>query len=102
MTNDRGWLVEKSGPAVLLTVYAQPKASRTRIAGLHGDTLKICVAAPPVDGKANEALLKFLSKLFRIPKSSVTIQSGEQSRTKRFLLEGLSHDAAKKIIDQKL
>lgn len=102
MTDKPGWLSTKNGLAVMLTVYAQPKAAHTQIAGVHGDALKIRVAAPPIEGKANEALIKFLAKLFRIPKSAIMIQSGEQSRTKHFLVKGLSYSHAKEVIEKNL
>jgi uncharacterized protein (TIGR00251 family) len=70
------------GNDLLLRVHAQPRASRDEIAGQHGDALKVRVAAPPVDGEANEALRKFLGKQFGVPKSAVTVESGDGSRHK--------------------
>ena len=102
MTEAPTWLTAKHGEAIILTVYAQPKAANTRIAGIHGEALKISVAAPPVEGKANEALIKYLAKLFQIPKSAIAIKSGEQSRTKRFVLSGLSYDETMSVIKQNL
>ena len=102
MTEAPAWLTAKNGAAIILTVYAQPKAAKTRIVGIHGEALKISVAAPPVEGKANEALIKFLAKLFQIPKSAITIHSGMQSRTKRFVLSGLSYNEAMSVIKQNL
>jgi len=84
------YLVEQDNGKILLTLYVQPRASRNRIAGLHGDAVKLCVTAPPVDDKANGAVIAFLAKFFNIPKSAVVIQSGKQSRTKRLILSGLS------------
>lgn len=84
------------GDALLLRVYAQPRASRDEVVGVHGDALKIRLAAPPVDGEANEALRKFLGKLFGVPKSAITMEAGDASRHKtvrisapRTLPEGL-------------
>jgi uncharacterized protein (TIGR00251 family) len=71
-----------AGDDLLLRVHAQPRASRSEIAGLHGDALKIRVAAPPVDGEANEALCKFLGKTFGVPRSAVAVESGDGSRHK--------------------
>ena len=76
--------------SISLFIHVQPKSSRTRIAGLHGDAVKLCITAPPVDGKANAAVIRFFAKLFKIPKASVTIASGETSRDKRLVLAGLS------------
>lgn len=70
------------GEDLVLRIHAQPRASRNEIAGLHGDALKIRVAAPPVDGEANEALQKFLGKTFGVPKSAVAVESGDSSRHK--------------------
>ncbi|HSR36423.1 MAG TPA: DUF167 family protein [Desulfurivibrionaceae bacterium] len=93
------WLRIGKDGAVLLTVHVQPKASRTKIAGLFGDeAVKICITAPPVDGQANEALVKFLAKLFKLPKSAVTIESGLQGRTKQFRLTGITVADAEQIL----
>lgn len=70
------------GVDLLLRVQAQPRASRSEIAGLQGDALKIRVAAPPVDGEANEALCRFIGKAFGVPKSAVAVESGDASRHK--------------------
>jgi len=58
------------GDSISLSIHVQPKASRTRIAGLHGDAVKLCITSPPVDGKANAAVIQFLAKLFKIPKAA--------------------------------
>jgi len=86
----------------LLTVYVQPKASQNRIAGLHGDAVKLMITAPPVDGQANKAVINFIAKLFRLPKSQVTLHSGQQSRTKRLRLDGLTLPEAESIITKTL
>ena len=68
---------------LLLFVYVQPKASRDQIVGLHGEELKIAITAPPIDGKANAYLSKYLAKAFKVPKSQVHILKGEQGRHKQ-------------------
>ena len=79
---------------VALAVRAQPGAKRTAIAGIYGEgataQLKIAVQAPPMEGRANQALIAFLAELFGLPKSSVEIRSGELSRSKVFLLRGVT------------
>ncbi len=70
------------GDALLLAVYVQPRASRDEIAGLHGEALRIRIAAPPVDGEANAALCRFLADRFGVPKSAVSVESGESGRRK--------------------
>lgn len=84
--------------SVSLSVHVQPKASRTRLAGLHGEALKLCITSPPVDGKANGAVIQFFAKLFKIPKAAVTIASGEASRDKRIILAGVSMDRAEAVL----
>lgn len=96
------YISETPAKEVILTVYVQPRSSRNKIAGLHGEALKICITSPPVDGKANAAVTAYLAKLFHLPKSAVTITRGKQSRTKRFTITGLSFADAKKVIAQNL
>jgi uncharacterized protein (TIGR00251 family) len=83
---------------VTLAVRAQPGAKKTAIVGIYGEVktaqLKIAVQAPPIEGRANQALIAFLSKTFDLPKSSVELISGDLSRSKVFLLRGLRLDRA--------
>ena len=67
---------------VTLSLHIQPGARKTEVMGLHGEALKIRLAAPPVDGKANEALLAFLAKTLGLPRARVTLKSGQTSRAK--------------------
>lgn len=76
------WIKAQNG-GVLLTLHIQPGAKATEVAGIHGEALKIRLAAPPVDGKANAALLAFIAKTLKLPKNQVTLVSGETSRAKR-------------------
>lgn len=77
---------------VTLAVRAQPGAKKTAIAGVYGEgdtaQLKIAVQAPPIEGRANDALIAFLAKIFGLPKSAVELVNGEVSRSKVFLLRG--------------
>jgi uncharacterized protein (TIGR00251 family) len=66
----------------MLDVHAQPGARRTEVAGTHGDTLKIRLAAPAIDGKANAELLRFLADAFGVPQRNVTLVRGEVGRRK--------------------
>jgi uncharacterized protein (TIGR00251 family) len=70
------------GGALLLVVHVQPGAKRTEVAGLHDGALKLRLAAPPVDGKANAALRAFLADAFGVPLRSVSLVRGETSRDK--------------------
>jgi uncharacterized protein (TIGR00251 family) len=74
---------------IVISVKIQPGASREECVGLQAEALKIRVTAPPVDSAANKALIKFLSKKIRIPKSHVAIIKGGTSRHKQILLAGL-------------
>ena len=65
-----------------LTLHIQPGAKTSEVAGPHGDALKIRLAAPPVDGKANAALVEFVANRLCLPKSAVTLKSGQTSRRK--------------------
>ena len=78
---------------VYLDLYIRPSASRSRVAGEHDGRLKVQIAAPPVDGEANAALVRFLSRLLGLPRASITIVSGEAGKRKRLLLEGASLEA---------
>ena len=78
----------RSADVITLTLHVQPGAKRTEIAGLHGEALKIRLAAPPVEGRANEALLKFIAKLFEVPLRQVGLKQGGQSRHKVVAIEG--------------
>jgi uncharacterized protein len=73
---------DASAARLTLTLHIQPGAKKTEVAGLHGDALKIRVAAPPVEGAANEVLLKFVARLFDVPQRQVTLLSGASSRHK--------------------
>ncbi len=76
------WL-QASADGVILTLHIQPGAKRTEVVGLHGDALKIRLAAPPVDGKANEALIAFIAEAVGITRAEVSLVSGQSSRRKR-------------------
>ncbi|MCB2154407.1 YggU family protein [bacterium] len=80
--------LEERDEGCRLAVRVQPKASRTAIVGFHGDRLKVALAAPALEGKANKALVQFFAKLSRIPKSRVSILSGEKSREKTLFSRG--------------
>jgi uncharacterized protein (TIGR00251 family) len=74
---------------VEVSLHLQPRASRTEIVGMHGGALKLRIAAPPVDGEANDELVRFLAKTLGVTKSRVTIVSGTTGRRKRVRLEGV-------------
>lgn len=79
--------ITRSGDDLVIRLYIQPKASRDQIVGLHGDELKVAITAPPIDGKANAHLTKFLAKQFRVAKGQVMIEKGELGRHKQVRIE---------------
>ena len=86
----RTTIVQDSPDGAVLTVHVQPKASRTECAGIHGDALKVRVAAPPIDGAANEELIRFLAQEFSIARSAIHLESGASGRHKRIRLQGIT------------
>jgi uncharacterized protein (TIGR00251 family) len=78
----------------VLNLIVTPRSGVTAFAGVEGDALRLRVAAPPVDGAANAALIRFLADCFDVPKSAVRMLSGETGRRKRVLVEGLMPDVA--------
>jgi uncharacterized protein (TIGR00251 family) len=78
----------------VITVHVQPRASRTEVVGLHGDAVKIRLKAPPVDGAANEELVRFLADRLHIRRHEVELLSGATARDKRLRLTatGLTED----------
>jgi uncharacterized protein len=75
---------------VHLTVHVQPGAKSSALAGQHGDAIKVRLAAPPVDGRANEALLAFVGEIAGVPPYAVTLLRGHQARRKVVRVEGVS------------
>jgi uncharacterized protein (TIGR00251 family) len=86
--------------SLTLDVYVQPRASRTRVAGMHGSAIKICVTAPPVENKANQAVIDFIADLLGVSKSAVSIKSGSQGRSKKLLINNLALHEAQEILDR--
>jgi uncharacterized protein len=74
---------------VRVSVHVQPRARQTRIVGQHGDALKIQLASPPVDGKANAALRDFLAATLDLPRAQVSLVAGQRSRAKTLLATGI-------------
>jgi uncharacterized protein len=89
------YLTVKKDGSVLLNLHVQPGASRTRFTGLYGDSLKLAVSAPPVEGKANKEVIAFLAGFFKIAKKEITIVGGLQSREKRCRINSLSEEEAR-------
>ncbi len=73
---------EVDGPTIRIRVFVQPRSARPGIAGRHGDALKVRVAAPPEDGRANEEVCRLLAGVLGVPRRAVTVISGQASRAK--------------------
>ena len=84
---------------IVLNVKAQPRSSKAGIDGLLGDAVKVRIRCAPVDGKAKRELGETLADAFNLPKSRVIFKSGETSKTKRILLQGLSAAEVKGVVE---
>ncbi len=82
-------LVRITSKGIFLSCHVLPNASKTEIKGVFGKTLKISLAAPPVDGKANKELCNFFSKKCHLPKSFIEITSGLSSKNKIILIQNI-------------
>ena len=82
--------IRHSRNAVTFSVRVHPKARRDGISGIVGDSLKLDLTAPPVEGKANEACIRFFAEFLKVPRSSVTIAAGTSSRNKVIRVQGVS------------
>ncbi len=91
------WLQETKDGATL-TVKAVPRAAKSEIAGVEDGWVRVRIKAPPVDGKANEALVKFFAALFGVPKGAVSIISGDTARLKRVKITGMTAEKAKEAL----
>ena len=80
-------MIRRDGHDLVLSCYLQPRASRNEITGEHDGALRIRITAAPVDGKANEALLRFLASEFAVPLKQVQLESGDSSRRKRIRIQ---------------
>ena len=94
-----GLRVEESDGRVRLSVRVQPRAARSEIAGVHGEALKVRLTSPPVEGAANEALVKFLAETFAVGRRAVRILAGENSRSKLVEIEGVTARAVHDIVE---
>ena len=82
--------VRDTASGATFSVRVQPRAKKNAITGVMGDALKLSLTAPPVEGRANEAVIDFFAKLLNVSRSSVTIAAGESSRNKVIRVAGMS------------
>ena len=87
--------INETGDGVTFTVRVAPRATRTEVAGVHDGALKVRIAAPPVEGAANEELMRFLARALGVPTRAVEIVAGHTSKTKRVRVRGV---AARQIL----
>ncbi len=92
------WITDSKDGAII-QVHATPRASKNQIQGLHGDAVKIRLQAPPVDGKANETLIKFLAETLGLPHRQITLLSGQTSRQKRLCIQSLTAQQVAKMLN---
>ena len=90
--------VHENAKGVSFAVKVQPRARKNTITGAVGDALKLALTAPPVEGRANHAVIEFLAEVLEIPRSSVTIANGATGRTKVVRIRGVS----RRVIEQRL
>ena len=93
MTSDElAQALKSADGGVILSCHVQPNASRTAVSGMYGTELKIALKSPPVDGRANKELCRFLTDTFTLSSSSAEVISGQTARKKRVFLRGVSVD----------
>ena len=92
-------MIEVIKGGVRLHLFIQPKASKNEVIGEHNGELKIKIKSPPVDGKANECVVEFMSQLFSCPKRDISIIRGEISRHKTVEILGIDAETAQKILN---
>ena len=82
-----------------LILHVVPRARRTEVVGMHGEAVKVRVAAAPVDGAANEELVRFLAERLGVPRSAISIAAGDTSRRKRVIIEGVDTTHAMRLLE---
>ncbi len=90
--------IKEHKDGVTIECYVTPKAGRSRIKGERNGALAVALAAPPVEGRANEALIEFMAHILGIPKSHISILRGETGRTKLIFIKGLSKEKVRGVI----
>ena len=82
--------IRETGDGAMFAVKVHPRAKKNGITGEVGDALKVSLTTPPIEGRANEACVEFFAKLLKVPRSSVTIASGQSSRNKVIRVAGVT------------
>lgn len=95
------WRITETGEGVQFSLKIQPRAAKNEISGLQGEALKVRLTAPPVDGEANEACIRFLAQWLGVAKNAVEIITGHTGRNKIILVRGISKDELLKKVSGK-
>jgi uncharacterized protein (TIGR00251 family) len=99
---DMPYLSTLSDGTVLLSLHVQPKASKSRVVGLHDGCLKVAVAAPPIEGRANKQVVKLVAGMLGIAAHHVTVKTGTLSRKKLLVVKALSAAEVRAVIEKTL
>ena len=94
-----GAVSSNGSESCLISCLATPRASRNALCGWHDGRLKVALAAPPVDGEANKALIKFFAEIMQLPRSAVSVHSGATGRRKVLALRGMSCEQVSEILN---
>jgi hypothetical protein len=100
MTTGPASFARDTDEGVVLSILAAPRAGRDAVAGAQGDSLRVRLAAPPVDGAANEALVAFTARVLGVPRSRVELLRGASSRRKTLLVRGFTAGQALRILGE--
>ena len=99
---DMPYLSKQKDGSVLLNIYVQPRASRTGLVGLHDGCLKLAISSPPVDDKANKAIIAFLADFFHLPSKEIRLCAGHKSRRKQLTVGSLGEEDLRQRINASL
>ena len=92
-------MIERTATGIRLRLHVQPRASRSELGGRHGNAIKVRLTAPPVDGAANEELVRFLAERLGVLRSAISIAAGDTSRRKRVIIEGVDTAHAMRLLE---
>jgi len=93
-------MVRETKDGVSFAIRVLPRSAKCELAGLRGDALKIRITEPPVEGRANEACIRFLASLFNVKRDRITIEAGHKSKNKQVSIAGLSHENVRTVLKQ--
>lgn len=100
-SNNHTSFLTETAKGVTLTIKVYPNAGKNELIDIHGNSLRLKIAAAPIKGKANKECLKLLAEVFNIKKSRIVLQRGETSRSKQVLLEGAQRDQVIEVLKKR-